>query len=167
MTLQTSLFYLSAALILFCAYRTVVSPYIFRSALYLAGALSMTAVQYLLLEAEFVAIVQILVYVGAVVILIVFAVMLTAQIGEKGVKQSNAFVLPGLLLSGGLAWGLIKLFKGHAWPQGAEAVKSGHSNIFDIGKSLLNSYLLPFEIIGLLLFVALVGAVLIARKDPE
>ena len=88
--MQNFIFYLSAALILFCAVRTVSSPYIFRSALFLAGALSLTAVQYVLMEAYFVAVVQILVYVGAVIILIVFAVMLTAQLGASGHVATTA-----------------------------------------------------------------------------
>ena len=87
MTLASSLFYITSAIILFSPIRVVTAQHIFRAALYLAVTLSALAVQYLTLHAEFVAMVQILVYVGAVIILIVFAVMLTAQLGDVNVDQ--------------------------------------------------------------------------------
>jgi NADH-quinone oxidoreductase subunit J len=172
--MQNFVFYLSAALIVFCALRCVSSPYIFRSALYLAAALSLTAVQYVLMEAYFVAIVQILVYVGAVIILIVFAVMLTAQIGEGNISQSNALALPAALVSGALGYGLYAMLKGFDFSKVAPSAATPgmlgtDSNIMSIGRALLSpqaGYVFPFEMIGLLLFVALIGAVLIARKDP-
>src|SRR5882724_2838748 len=113
--MQNFIFYLSAVLTIFFAFRTVTSPYIFRSALFLAGALSLTAVQYVLMEAYFVAVVQILVYVGAVIILIVFAVMLTAQIGEGNISQTNKLALPGALVAVALGWGLVKMLRGFDW----------------------------------------------------
>lgn len=167
--MQNAIFYVTAALMVFCAARTVTSPYIFRSALYLAATLSLTAVQYLLLKAEFVAIVQILVYVGAVIILIVFAVMLTSQLGEGNLSQTNKLALPAFLLSLGLGAGIYKLFTSHDWSKSATATaapESHFSNIQLIGKAVIGPYVYPFEIIGLLLFSALIGAVLIARKDP-
>lgn len=172
--MQNFVFYLSAALIVFCALRCVTSPYIFRSALYLAGALSLTAVQYVLMEAYFVAVVQILVYVGAVIILIVFAVMLTAQLGEGNISQTNSLALPAALVSAFLGYGLVKLLRGFDWTKVAPAsampgMESSDSNIMAIGRALLGreaGFVFPFEVIGLLLFTALIGAVLIARKDP-
>lgn len=168
--MQNFIFYLSALLTIFFALRCVSSPYVFRSALYLAAALSLTAVQYVLMEAYFVAVVQLLVYVGAVIILIVFAVMLTAQIGEGNISQTNKMALPAFLVSGLLGWGIVGLLRGYDWSKvtpaaGAPAIP-GDSNIMAIGHALMGDYVFPFEIIGLLLFAALVGAVLIARKDP-
>ncbi len=168
--MQNFIFYLSALLTIFFALRTVSSPYIFRSALFLAGALSLTAVQYVLMEAYFVAVVQILVYVGAVIVLIVFAVMLTAQLGEGNISQTNKLALPAVIVTGALGWGLIKLMRDYDWSKvtpaaGAPGV-AGDSNIMAIGRGLMGDYVYPFEIIGLLLFTALIGAVLIARKDP-
>jgi NADH-quinone oxidoreductase subunit J len=170
--MQNIAFYLSAVLILWCALRCVSSPYIFRSALYLAAALSLTAVQYVLMEAYFVAVVQILVYVGAVIILIVFAVMLTAQLGEGNISQSNSLALPGFLVAGGFGWGLVALLRGFDWTKvtpgpATPGALSTDSNIMAIGRALTGDYVYPFEIIGLLLFTALIGAVLIARKDPQ
>ncbi len=71
-----------------------------------------------------------------------------------------------------MGWGLHKLFSGYDWskvtPAAADpSVAAAQNNIQAVGAVLLNSYVLPFEIIALLLFTALVGAVLIARKEPQ
>lgn len=171
MVLQTVLFYVIAALILFSAVRVVTAQHVFRSALYLAVTLSLLAVLYLLLHAEFVAIVQILVYVGAVIILIIFAVMLTAQMGDATVSQTNRLALPAFLGCGLIFYGLSKALQGTQWlgqtTAGAESTAPSEGNLQAIGHALLDHYVYPFEMIALILFTALVGAVLIARKDPE
>lgn len=172
MALTTALFYLSSALILFCAVRVVTSQHVFRAALYLASTLSLLALQYLLLHAEFVAVVQILVYVGAVIILIIFAVMLTAQIGDGNISQTNRLALPAVLGCGALFYAIHKALQATAWDKVAPAAASpalqkASSNLQAVGFSLLDDYIYPFELIALILFTALVGAVLIARKDPE
>lgn len=167
--MQNFIFYLSAALIVFCALRTVTSPYVYHSALYLAMALFLTSVQYVLMESYFVAIVQVLVYVGAVIVLIVFAVMLTAQIGVGSISQTNKLALPAALVTAIFGYGLFKLLREYDWSKVTPAVGTGFgndSNIQSIGHALVGDYVYPFEIIGLLLFTALIGAVLIARKDP-
>jgi NADH-quinone oxidoreductase subunit J len=169
--MQNFLFYLGGVLMVFCALRAVTTPYIFRAALYLAATLALTALQYVLLQAEFVAVVQILVYVGAVIILMIFAVMLTAQIGEGNIAQTNKYALPAALVTLALLAGFYKILTGYDWskvPQASAAPTEGAlSNIQAIGHAVVGPYVYPFEIIGLLLFSSLVGAVLIARKDPE
>jgi NADH-quinone oxidoreductase subunit J len=176
MALQTTLFYITAAMILFSAIRVVTAQHIFRAALYLAVTLSLLAVQYLLLHAEFVAVVQILVYVGAVIILIIFAVMLTAQLGDANVSQTNRLALPSFLGCLGIFYLLHQALQDPAqWAKvqptgGTVAAAATHTNLQAIGTALLDpasGYLFPFEMIALILFTALVGAVLIARKDPE
>jgi NADH:ubiquinone oxidoreductase subunit 6 (subunit J) len=172
MALQTVLFYVTAALILFSAVRVVTAQHIFRAALYLAVTLSLLAVQYLMMHAEFVAVVQILVYVGAVIILIIFAVMLTAQLGDMNVSQTNRLALPGFLACLGVFYLLNQALQGTDWTKVQSAAASGalapgDTNLQSIGKTLLSGYLYPFEMIALILLTALVGAVLIARKDPE
>ncbi len=166
MTFTDVLFYITAVLLLFSAWRAVSSPLIFRSALYLACSLALTAVLYVLLHAEFVATIQILVYVGAVIILIIFAVMLTAQLGEK-LRQSNGLVFGALLLSSGLAWVLVRAIREQTFTATGPALPNELGNTQQVGQAILNTYTLPFEVVGLLLFAALVGAVVIARKDPE
>lgn len=169
MALTTLLFYVTAGLALFAALRVVTARHIFRSALWLAVALASLAVQYLMLHAEFVAVVQIMVYVGAVIILLIFAVMLTAQIGDANVAQTNRLGLPAALGAGLVFLALAKALAATRFG-GSEAPSvpaAGEGNLKAIGRLLLSDYVYPFELIGLILFTALVGAVLIARKDPE
>src|ERR1035437_1429992 len=119
--MQNFIFYFTAFAMVVCAFRAVASRFIFRSALYLAATLALTAVQYVLLQAEFVAVVQLLVYVGAVIILIIFAVMLTAQLGEGGISQTNKLALPAVIVSALLGWGLIKMMRDFDWSTVAPA----------------------------------------------
>jgi NADH-quinone oxidoreductase subunit J len=171
MSFLTVLFYAVSALMIFTALRTVTAVHVFRSALYLAATLALVAVQYLLLGAEFVAVVQLLVYVGAVIVLIIFAVMLTAQLGDERISQTNRLALPAALGCGAAFFGLGKALCCTDWskvtPAPADPALQGASgNLQAVGLSLLGGYVYPFELVGLLLFTALVGAVLIARKDP-
>jgi NADH-quinone oxidoreductase subunit J len=139
---------------------------VIHSAMGLLGALAGVAGLYLLLAADFLAAVQLLVYVGGTLILILFAVMLTAHI--ERVASSNtprpragAALLLLLLLS---ALSLVALHT--AWPtEPAVAVPSTAK----LGHALLGPYVLPFELVSVLLLVALVGAVVLARRavKPE
>lgn len=174
MALTTILFYLTAAIALFGAVRVVSAQYIFRSALWLAVTLAALAVQFLLLHAEFVAVVQIMVYVGAVIILLIFAVMLTAQMGDAHISQVNRLGVPAAIGAAAVFYGLYKTLGAtkFAGAEAGAAVASGaeQGNLQAIGHLLVGKdapYMYPFELIALILFTALVGAVLIARKDPE
>ncbi|HXC65689.1 MAG TPA: NADH-quinone oxidoreductase subunit J [bacterium] len=172
MSFITALFYVVSALMVFTAVRTVTAVHVFRSALYLAATLSLVAVQYLLLGAEFVAVVQLLVYVGAVIVLIIFAVMLTAQLGDERISQTNRLALPAALGCGAvfyaMSWALTSTDWSKVTPAPADPALQGASgNLQAVGLSLLSTYVYPFEIVGLILFTALVGAVLIARKDID
>ena len=171
-TVPDILFYVFAATVVFCAVRVVTVPHIFRAALYLAGALGVLGAMYLLLHAEFVAIVQVLVYVGAVVILIIFAVMLTAQLGDAAVAQTNKLNLPGALVALAVFGLLVPILYHQDWgslepAKAAEPALNASSNIQAIGRSLMSTYVFPFELVAMVLLTALVGAVVIARKDPE
>jgi NADH-quinone oxidoreductase subunit J len=123
--------------------------------------------------AEFVAVVQVLVYVGAVIVLIIFAVMLTAQIGDSSVGQTNRLAPPAALAAAAFFMVLQKALLSAPWGSAASstdvsgATAPGLSNLQAVGMTLLNVYVYPFELTALILFTALVGAVLIARKDLE
>jgi NADH-quinone oxidoreductase subunit J len=170
MALTTTLFYVTAALVLYSAIRVVTARHIFRSALWLAVTLASLAVLYLMLHAEFVAVVQIMVYVGAVIVLLIFAVMLTAQLGDANVAQTNRLGVPAAIGAGLVFWGLTRAFKATTFgggDAGTAVAGTEEGNVQAIGRLLLSDYIYPFELIALILFTALVGAVLIARKDPE
>ena len=134
-------------------------PNLFRAALGLMLSLVGVAGLFMLQQAQFLAVVQLLVYVGGVSVLIVFAIMLT----ERGVAPLQISLNPRLavwaaLVGGGLAAVLMLVI----WraPLSATAVTVSAE---EIGMSLLNRFLIPFEAVSLLLLVALIGAVLIAK----
>ena len=140
----------------------VLFPNIFHAALCLVGTLLGIAALYLALEAEFIAVIQILLYVGAVMTLVIFAIMLTRRIAGENIPQANKQSIPALLsllgfvaLFGSLIWKF-------PWPVGKNFV---HVDTFALGKALLGVYVFPFEVVSIVLIAALIGAVTIARKD--
>lgn len=145
----------------------------FRKVIYMALALGGVFIGcsaiYLLLGAQFVGVAQILIYAGAITILIMFAIMLTNHEAEEPpfrFTARNIFASAGCLLLGvALLWVIHSV----NWTQGNSAidVNQGVSNPMAIGQALFSTYVLPFEIVSLLLLVALVGAVVIARPRKE
>ena len=124
------------------------------------------AAAYLQLDAQFVGFAQVLVYVGAVAILIVFAVLLTrgGEAPEKSVFSSSWFwgTLVAVAVFGTLAWTINNSFASQREP--AEKVEA---TVKQIGDALMTKYVLPLEVIGLLLTAALIGAVIIAMKEEK
>lgn len=158
-------FYVVAAGTLAGAWAAVSARSLFRAALGLAVALFGVAVLYLYLEAEFLAVVQILVYVGAILTLLVFGVMLTARIADPAVPRWNRQARVTLSLSALLGLGLAHLLFHARWPAFPPA--GAPVQLETLGETLLSSYLLPFELLSLLLLGALAGAIYIAKKDPQ
>ena len=165
MSLPDLFFYLISLALLGFAAAMMASRQVFRQAVYLAISLSMVAGLFVLLQAEFLAAVQILVYVGAVVILIIFAIMLTQQLGTGGGGGANALKAPALLVGLALALGLagFGLLRGQA----QEAAPGFAGGIQALGRALLGWAALPFELSSLALLGALVGALALARKEGE
>ena len=145
------------------ALRVVTAKNVVHAALYLVLVLSGVAGIFILLAAEFLAIVQVLVYIGAIVVLFLFCIMLTrAPIGRSNELDNDqrwAGVLVGLGLFGLLSAILYNGF-GRTKIQDNEVVKTG-----DVGLAIFQTYVIPFEVISVLLLAALVGAVVIARRD--
>ncbi|NDC14315.1 MAG: NADH-quinone oxidoreductase subunit J [Synechococcaceae bacterium WB9_2_170] len=155
---------LSATLVL-GALGVVLLPNIVYSAFLLGGVFLSVAGLYLLLNASFVAAAQVLVYVGAVNVLILFAIMLVN-------KKENLAAIPGLALRrvlsgavcGGLLLLLIRVAVATPWPlNGPEPV--GEDATIRIGEHLFSDYLLPFELASVLLLMAMIGAIVLARRD--
>ena len=146
------------------AVRLVTTKNVVHGALYLVLTLLAVGGVYLILGAEFVAWVQILIYVGAIVILFLFGLMLTrAPIGRDTLDNQQRLVaaLVGFGVFAGLAFLIQDAFR---WAD-APKIALVHSSTGAIGTSLFSSYVLPFEAISFLLLAALIGAVVLARKD--
>jgi NADH-quinone oxidoreductase subunit J len=148
------------------AVAVVTARNVVHAALYLVVTLLSAGATYLLLGAEFVGWVQILIYVGAIVILFLFGLMLTrAPIGRDTLDNQQRWLgaLVGLLVFGGLVF-LIQ----DAFPiEGAPAVRPLPTTTAQVGDSIFRNFVLPFEAISFLLLAALIGAVVLARKDQR
>jgi len=156
-------FYLLAFLVIASALAVVTVRNIFHCALFLIFCLFSIAGIYVMLFAEFVAVVQVLLYVGAVAILMIFAIMLTSRLAGHDVQMSNEQVFIGgflsLIMVYGLVWSLSNTF--FRISDEAPAVNTPLA----IGKSLMTDFVLPFELVSVILLAAMIGAIVIARRE--
>ena len=163
---QNIAFGLIAAMMIVGAIRVVSSNNVVHAALWLVLVLAGAAAQYLLVYAEFVAVTQVLVYVGAVMVLFLFGVMLTrARIGkENDLNNSNwAVGIPvAVVLFAAMSLALITGYRADKLPGPSAAVKVDTRLISD---SIFGPYLLPFWALSFVLLVAVIGAIVLARKD--
>jgi NADH-quinone oxidoreductase subunit J len=168
MVAQNIFFYVIAAMMVGAALVVVTSRNVVRAALALIVVFAGVAANFLILAGEFVAVTQVLVYIGAIMVLMLFGIMLTrARIG-RDVDMTNehwwAGVLTALLLAGVMGYALIDAFGGDALPAERQIEVNG-SNTTAVSDSIFAQYLVPFEVVSVLLLAALVGAIVIARKD--
>jgi NADH-quinone oxidoreductase subunit J len=152
-----------AIAMIFAALCVVTTKNVVHAALWLVIVLSGAAAQYILAAAEFVAVSQVLVYVGAVMVLFLFGIMLTrAQIGrERGLMNRYwGFAIPvAAVLLGLLSWVIIDAFGDDTLPE------SGPTPTDAIADNVLSPYLVPFLAISFILLAAAIGAIVLARKD--
>ncbi|OGX14045.1 MAG: hypothetical protein A2351_08830 [Omnitrophica bacterium RIFOXYB12_FULL_50_7] len=159
--------YAVMAVILIFALGVVTFRNLFHCALCLAAALIGTAVIYVVLQAEYLAAIQILLYVGAVVTLIIFAIMLTEHLAGKTARQNNSQSLLAIVGLLGFVTLLATLILKTPWPVTPTALQAKNS-VMGLGKALMGTYVFPFEVISIILIAALIGTVVIAKKDaPE
>lgn len=157
-------FWVLAGITLVSALMVVSLKNVFHSALALILCLFCVAGIFVLLHAEFLAAVQVLVYVGAVSILIIFAVMLTTKLASKNIIQLNKNVLPAVFVCLIFAIGAIVLIANTMiWPLSTAELPA--DNIGTIGKLMMTEFMLPFEIISILMLAALIGAITLAREE--
>ncbi|NIS15144.1 MAG: NADH-quinone oxidoreductase subunit J [Aliifodinibius sp.] len=161
-------FYIISFVMILSAIAVVTLKNIFHAALFLVLALFAVAALYILLSAEFLAAVQVLIYVGAISILMIFAVMLTAQLTNYNIKQTNEQSLPALLISicfiAVTIFAIATNYKLGGFPL-AENPEVGGSNTARLGHLLMRDFILPFEVVSVLLLAALIGAIVIAKRD--
>jgi NADH-quinone oxidoreductase subunit J len=160
------IFLIFAALAVFCGINLVVQTHPIASALSLIGVMGSLAVLYLQLGGEFIAMAQIIVYAGAIMVLFVFVIMLLNAGAETTTFQVSRFVkyLGVVLLVAFL--GLISFIIQSTLPR-AKGVLFGsfQGTTLDVGRKLFTTYLLPFEVTSVLILIALVGAIVLARKE--
>ena len=152
-------------LIIGSAFMVVTSPNLVHSAVSLLFTFFGIAAIYIYLYADFIAATQVVVYVGGILVLIIFGVMLTNKIENATITSKTHNKIPGVIFSG-----LLLLLQFYAifntnWLVNENAAKD--STIVDIGELLLGKYLLPFEVVSILLLAALIGAAMLSRKKAE
>lgn len=156
-------FYALAALTVVSALILVFSKNVIYSAVGLLFAFFGVAGIYVLLAADFVAVVQILVYVGGILILLVFGVMLTQRITNIEMRTGTLQLLPALVVVAGVLAVLLRMVYKTPWVSYAPAEFNPTSA--KLGTHFMTDYLIPFEIVSVLLLAALIGAAFIARKE--
>ncbi len=156
-----AIFYLLAILTVGSSAIVAFSRNIVHSTFALFGAFMGVAGIYVLLAADFVAMVQLLLYVGGILVLTLFAVMLTQGIADVTVSNRAVGRLPALIVSA--VAGVVMIFAVFKtpWHQGAKAIV--HPTTYGIGNAFLGTYALPFELASIVLLAALIGAVVISR----
>jgi NADH-quinone oxidoreductase subunit J len=157
------LFYIFAALALACGVMVLVSRNPVNSAMFLVLTIASLAGLFVLLEAFFLAAIQILVYAGAVMVLFLFVIMLLDLKVEERRKIKVLGMVGGVVSVGTI---LAIFFRSlSATTLSPTRAPDFHAGTIDLGKLLFSQYLLPFEIVSVLLLVAMVGVILLSKKD--
>jgi NADH-quinone oxidoreductase subunit J len=165
---STIIFYLLAAMTLGCGAIAVTTRQIFRAAISLLFSLVGVAGIYFWMNYQFIAAVQIVVYVGGIVVLIIFSIFLTQQSGDKLPKQKlGRIVFSALAVFCGFALTIVQIFQHTFYSTSAAPVSV---TVRNIGEELIaldkNGYALPFEVVSILLLAAMIGCIVIAMRTP-
>jgi len=171
--LELILFYIFAAITLASAILVITQKNVVHSAVFLASTLLSVAGLFLTLHAEFLAGVQVIVYVGGILVLFVFVIMLISlersTVERQFSRQWKVALIAGLALIAEFGYGIYKGKDSFVLPtpdpQAAAATLTGNTQV--VGTALFTSFLLPFEIASILLLVAIVGAVVLAKRKSQ
>jgi len=157
-------FWALAAVAVVSAFMVVSLRNVFHCALFLIMSLFAVAGIFVLLDAEFLAAAPVLIYVGAVAILMVFAVMLTSRLSSKSISQTNENALVGFFVAVIFFMSvLFMLANTSVWNYARTPIEG--DNTMTLGRTLMTEYVLPFEVVSVLLLAAMIGAIVLARKE--
>ena len=164
--MEAVIFYILGAIILICSFLTISTNNILRAAVYLLMVLAATAGIYFMLNYNFLAAVQLTVYAGGIVVLIIFSILLTHQINTVlEMSSMKKRMLSGLI---SVAAGVVFLWTVLNQPFKVSVGDRADTNINNVGTQLMNfgehGYVLPFEVISVLLLAAMIAAIIIAKK---
>ena len=165
--IQNWVFAVLAVAMLYSAFRVVTTKNVVHAALYLVIALGGSAGIFLLLGAEFVAWTVVLVYIGAIIVLFLFGIMITrAPLGfETKLSHPRKVQIGAALASGALflliGGSMLDAYEDDLLPS-IDPTRTG-----DIGQSLFERFVIPFEVVSFVLLAALIGGIVLARKDPD
>jgi NADH-quinone oxidoreductase subunit J len=161
-TADLIVFFILALVSIFAAVMVMEADDIFHAALFLALLFAVIAGVYILLLAEFIAAIQILVYGGAIVVLILFAIVLTNRAGSVEEQSLKNLLMRTAAIIGFVAL-LVQPILKTPWPE--EMIETTGLNTYNVGYSLFTDYVIPFEIVSLALLSALIGAVYLSKRE--
>jgi NADH-quinone oxidoreductase subunit J len=167
---EVVLFFLTAAIALAAALGVVLARNPVHAALMLVTVLVAIAVMFLLQDAQLVAAVQVIVYAGAIVVLFLFVIMLLGVDRMESLRDPVRVQRPAAIVLGVLALAQVLFLAGHDWATGERSATGGLSegaggNVERVARTLFTDFLWPFEVTAVLLVVAVVGAVVLARRS--
>ena len=165
-------FYAVAIVMLVTAVFTVAVKNILQSAVFLIFSFVTTAILYLLLHAEFIALAQVMVYVGGVVIFVVFTILLTSHLGEDAFSTKMPRIFAAFALSLAFVFVMIKcILPVKMLSSGVVSAPEGYSGLEQFALRLLgygpDGFIIPFEVVSVLLLMTLICAITVARKSKD
>jgi NADH-quinone oxidoreductase subunit J len=162
-TLSDLAFWVLSVLLVGSALAVVLSKNLFHAVLWLALALTGTAGIFLLLNAEFLAAVQLLLYAGGIITVVVFAIVVTERLIGERLSQTNRGVVSGALVAIGLLAVIVSTLMQRELPSTPLPQLSDLTRL--VGNQVLTTFVLPFELLALLMLVAMLGAIYFARPE--
>jgi len=162
-TLEVVAFWGLAVLLIGSALSVVLTKNLFHSVLWLALSLTAVAGIFLALDAEFLAAVQLLLYAGGVVTIVVFAIVVTERLVGDRITQVSRHIVTGVVLAGALLLSVLRFLRGAALPVERPVIAVDVTRA--LGAVLMTEFVLPFELLAVLLLVGLLGALYFARPD--
>lgn len=165
MSISLAVFYLLAAITVASALGVALSRSIVYSAFSLMGALLGVAATFVLLGADFLGVIQLLVYVGGILVLTLFAVMLTHRISDVNVSNRAVGRGAGLVVVGLVLVWMLRVAGQAVWV--VKGPGDAAPTTYGIGHAFLTDFVLPFEVASIVLLAALVGAIVVSRKEVK
>jgi len=162
-TLDVVAFWALAILLIGSALAVVLTKNLFHSVLWLALTLTAVAGIFLSLDAEFLAAVQLLLYAGGVITIVVFAIVVTERLVGERITQVSRRLLTGVILAGALLVALLRFLRGAELPVERPVVAVDVTRV--LGQVLMTEFVLPFELLAVLLLIGLLGALYFARPE--
>ncbi len=166
--LENWVYLVLAVVMLYAAMRVVTTKNVVHAALYLVVSLGGSAAIFLLLGAEFVAWTVVLVYIGAIVVLFLFGIMITrAPMGYETKLSHPPRVRVGAALASGalfllIGGSMLDAYGGDTMPAAVDPTRAA-----DVGQSIFDRFVIPFEVVSFVLLAALIGGIVLARRDPS
>jgi NADH-quinone oxidoreductase subunit J len=155
-------FWVAAVVLVAASLGVVLTPNLFHAVLWLAAALVTTGGVFLLLDSPFLFAVQLLLYAGGVVTIVVFAIMLTERLVGESIRQTSRFVFNGAVLAAAVFAGIVSFLV--QAPAVARPVVTG-DQLRDLGRALVGPFAASLQLVGVLLVIALLGALYFARTE--